>query len=166
VESEGIPTTYVPFRNANLLSMATSYAEAHEASAIFIGAHSKDFAGYPDCRPAFFEAFQQVIEVGTNPGTEISLEAPLVEWSKTEIAERGLKLGEHERADHRHRREGGRPRHGTGPGPGGRLSAFGPPSFPVDMAGVRTVGAPRRDSHFSKFESERPSDESRPREGP
>jgi 7-cyano-7-deazaguanine synthase len=93
MESEEIPSTYVPFRNANLLSMATSYAEAHDASAIFIGAHSEDFAGYPDCRPAFFEAFQQVIDVGTKPETDITLEAPFVEWSKTDIAERGLELG-------------------------------------------------------------------------
>jgi 7-cyano-7-deazaguanine synthase len=92
MESEEIPTSYVPFRNANLLSMATSYAEAQEASAIFIGAHSEDFAGYPDCRPAFFEAFQQVIDVGTKPETEITLEAPFVEWSKTDIVERGLEL--------------------------------------------------------------------------
>jgi len=93
MESKEIPTSYVPFRNANLLSMATSYAEAQEASAIFIGAHSEDFAGYPDCRPAFFEAFQQVIEVGTKPETNIKLEAPFVEWSKTDIVERGLELG-------------------------------------------------------------------------
>jgi 7-cyano-7-deazaguanine synthase len=93
MENEEIPTSYVPFRNANLLSMATSFAEAQAASAIFIGAHSEDFAGYPDCRPAFFEAFQQVIEVGTKPETDISLEAPFVEWSKTDIAERGLELG-------------------------------------------------------------------------
>jgi len=92
MESEEIPTSYVPFRNANLLSIATSYAEAQEASAVFIGAHSEDFAGYPDCRPAFFEAFQQVIDVGTKPETEISLEAPFVEWSKTDIVECGLEL--------------------------------------------------------------------------
>ena len=93
MESDEIPTSYVPFRNANLLSMATSYAEANDASAIFIGAHSEDFSGYPDCRPAFFEAFQQLIDVGTKPETEISLESPFVEWSKTDIAERGLELG-------------------------------------------------------------------------
>ncbi|AUV82029.1 7-cyano-7-deazaguanine synthase QueC [Salinigranum rubrum] len=92
-ESDEIPTSYVPFRNANLLSMATSYAEARGASAVFIGAHSEDFAGYPDCRPAFFEAFQNVIDVGTKPGTEIGLHAPFVEWSKTDIAKRGLELG-------------------------------------------------------------------------
>jgi len=91
--SEGIPTSYVPFRNANLLSMAVSYAEANNCDALFIGAHSEDFAGYPDCRPEFFEAFQQVIDVGTKPETEIELVAPFVEWSKTDIAERGLELG-------------------------------------------------------------------------
>jgi 7-cyano-7-deazaguanine synthase len=92
-EGEEIPTSYVPFRNANLLSMAVSYAEANDCAAVFIGAHSEDFAGYPDCRPAFFEAFQQVVDVGTKPDTDISLVAPFVEWSKTDIAERGLELG-------------------------------------------------------------------------
>ncbi len=89
---DDIPDTYVPFRNANLLSMAVSYAEANDCEAVFIGAHSEDFSGYPDCRPAFFEAFQSVVETGTKPGTDISIEAPFVEWSKTEIAERGVEL--------------------------------------------------------------------------
>jgi len=93
LDSDEIPTSYVPFRNANLLSMAVSYAEANDCSAVFIGAHSEDFSGYPDCRPAFFETFQQVIDVGTKPETEIELVAPFVEWSKTDIAERGLELG-------------------------------------------------------------------------
>jgi 7-cyano-7-deazaguanine synthase len=93
LESDEIPTSYVPFRNSNLLSMAVSYAEANDCSAVFIGAHSEDFAGYPDCRPEFFDAFQQVIDVGTKPDTEIELVAPFVEWSKTDIAERGLELG-------------------------------------------------------------------------
>jgi 7-cyano-7-deazaguanine synthase len=93
LESDEIPTSYVPFRNANLLSMAVSYAEANDCSAVFIGAHSEDFAGYPDCRPEFFDAFQQVIDVGTKPDTVIELVAPFVEWSKTDIAERGLELG-------------------------------------------------------------------------
>ncbi|MCU4717583.1 7-cyano-7-deazaguanine synthase QueC [Halapricum hydrolyticum] len=92
-DSNDIPTSYVPFRNANLLSMAVSYAEANDCSAVFIGAHSEDFSGYPDCRPVFFDAFQQVIDVGTKPDTEIELVAPFVEWSKTDIAERGLELG-------------------------------------------------------------------------
>ncbi|MCU4717570.1 7-cyano-7-deazaguanine synthase QueC [Halapricum hydrolyticum] len=93
LDSDGIPSSYVPFRNANLLSMAVSYAEANDCSAIFIGAHSEDFSGYPDCRPDFFEAFQQVIDIGTKPETDIELVAPFVEWSKTDIAERGLELG-------------------------------------------------------------------------
>ena len=92
VESDEIPTSYVPFRNSNLLSTATSYAEANDCSALFIGAHSEDYSGYPDCRPEFFEAFQQVIEVGTKPETKITLEAPFVEWSKTEIAKHGVNL--------------------------------------------------------------------------
>ncbi|WP_275738012.1 7-cyano-7-deazaguanine synthase QueC [Halorhabdus sp. SVX81] len=93
LESDEIPTSYVPFRNANLLSMATSYAEANDCSAVFIGAHSEDFSGYPDCRPAFFDAFEDVIDAGTKPETEIDLIAPFVEWSKTDIAERGMELG-------------------------------------------------------------------------
>jgi len=92
VDDEEIPDTYVPFRNANLLSMAVSYAEATGCTAIFVGAHSEDFSGYPDCRPAFFEAFQDVIDAGTKPDTDIELVAPFVEWSKTEIAERGQEL--------------------------------------------------------------------------
>jgi 7-cyano-7-deazaguanine synthase len=92
LDSEEIPSSYVPFRNANLLSMAVSYAEANDCTAVFIGAHSEDFSGYPDCRPAFFEAFQGVIDAGTKPETDIELIAPFVEWSKTDIAERGLEL--------------------------------------------------------------------------
>ncbi|WP_267639237.1 7-cyano-7-deazaguanine synthase QueC [Haloarchaeobius amylolyticus] len=91
-EDDEIPDTYVPFRNANLLSMAVSYAEANDCDAVFIGAHSEDFAGYPDCRPAFFEAFENVVDVGTKPETDISIEAPFVEWSKTDIARRGVDL--------------------------------------------------------------------------
>ena len=93
LESDEIPDTYVPFRNANLLSMAVSCAEANGCDAVFLGAHSEDFAGYPDCRPAFFEAFQRVADVGTADDTEIAIEAPFVERSKTDIAERGLELG-------------------------------------------------------------------------
>ncbi|MDQ2049215.1 7-cyano-7-deazaguanine synthase QueC [Natronolimnohabitans sp. A-GB9] len=92
MESDEIPTSYVPFRNANLLAMAVSYAEANDCEAVFIGAHSEDFSGYPDCRPEFFEAFESVVDVGTKPETEISIEAPFVECSKTEIAERGVDL--------------------------------------------------------------------------
>jgi 7-cyano-7-deazaguanine synthase len=92
LESEEIPSSYVPFRNANLLAMAVSYAEANGCEAVFMGAHSEDYSGYPDCRPEFFDAFQQVIDVGTKPGTAIELEAPFVDWSKTDIVERGVEL--------------------------------------------------------------------------
>lgn len=92
LESDEIPSSYVPFRNANLLSMAVSYAEANDCSKVFMGAHSEDYSGYPDCRPEFFDAFQKVIQVGTKPDTTIELAAPFVEWSKTDIVERGVDL--------------------------------------------------------------------------
>ena len=92
LESDEVPSSYVPFRNANLLSMATSYAEANDCGAVFMGAHSEDFSGYPDCRPEFFEAFQTVVDVGTKDGTSINVEAPFTEWSKTDIAARGTEL--------------------------------------------------------------------------
>ncbi|ATW89255.1 7-cyano-7-deazaguanine synthase [Halohasta litchfieldiae] len=93
LDSEEIPDTYVPFRNANLLSMAVSFAEANGCEAVFVGAHSEDFSGYPDCRPEFFDAFETMVEVGTKPETEITIEVPFVESTKTEIAERGVDLG-------------------------------------------------------------------------
>lgn len=93
LDSDDIPNSYVPFRNANLLSMAVSYAEANSCEAVFMGAHSEDFSGYPDCRPEFFEAFEQVVDVGTKPKTKIEILAPFAEWSKTEIAQHGLELG-------------------------------------------------------------------------
>jgi 7-cyano-7-deazaguanine synthase len=93
VDAEEVPDTYVPFRNANLLSMAVSTAEANDCDAVFVGAHSEDYSGYPDCRPEFFEAFQSVVDVGTHPETSIEIVAPFVEWSKTDIAERGTELG-------------------------------------------------------------------------
>jgi 7-cyano-7-deazaguanine synthase len=91
--SEEIPSSYVPFRNANLLSMAVSYAEARACEAVFVGAHSEDYAGYPDCRPEFFAAFEAMVDVGTKPETEISIEVPFVDDSKTDIARRGIELG-------------------------------------------------------------------------
>lgn len=92
LECDEVPSSYVPFRNANLLSMAVSYAEANDCSAVFIGAHSEDFSGYPDCRPRFFDAFQAVIDSGTKDDTEIQLNAPFVDCSKTDIVERGNEL--------------------------------------------------------------------------
>ena len=92
MHDDGVPDSYVPFRNANLLSMAVSYAEANGCTAVFIGAHSEDYSGYPDCRPAFFRAFQDVVDRGTSPAADISIEAPFVDATKTDIAERGLEL--------------------------------------------------------------------------
>ncbi|MGC9435126.1 MAG: 7-cyano-7-deazaguanine synthase QueC [Methanomicrobiales archaeon] len=92
-ESDGLPTTYVPFRNANLLSIATSYAEARGAEAVFIAVQARDYAGYPDCRPAFIEAFQRVMDLGTGPKTRIALKTPFIGMDKTEILARGIALG-------------------------------------------------------------------------
>ncbi len=88
-----MPNTYVPFRNANLLSIATSFAEARGADAIFIGVQSHDYSGYPDCRPQFIEAFQKVIDLGTKDTTKITLFAPFISMTKTDILQEGLKLG-------------------------------------------------------------------------
>ena len=88
-----IPNTYVPFRNANLLSIATSFAEAQGADAIFIGVQSLDYSGYPDCRPQFIEAFQKVIDLGTKDTTKITLFAPFITMTKTDILMEGLKIG-------------------------------------------------------------------------
>jgi 7-cyano-7-deazaguanine synthase len=87
-----IPNTYVPFRNANLLSVATSFAEAREADAIFIGVQSLDYSGYPDCRPQFIEAFQRVIDLGTKEGTHIKLITPFIHFTKTDILREGINL--------------------------------------------------------------------------
>jgi len=88
-----IPTTYVPFRNANLLSIATSFAESREADAIFIGVQSLDYSGYPDCRPQFIEAFQKVIDLGTKGTTKITLFTPFITMNKADILKEGLNLG-------------------------------------------------------------------------
>jgi len=88
-----VPNTYVPFRNANLLSIATSFAEATAADAIFIGVQSLDYSGYPDCRPQFIEAFQKVIELGTKDTTKITLRTPFIRMTKTDILRVGMTLG-------------------------------------------------------------------------
>jgi 7-cyano-7-deazaguanine synthase len=90
---EELPDTYVPFRNGNLLSIATSAAEARGADAIFIGAQAHDYSGYPDCRPAFLEAFQEVINRGTKDTTSITLQAPFVHMTKADILRIGMSLG-------------------------------------------------------------------------
>jgi 7-cyano-7-deazaguanine synthase len=90
--AQGIPTSYVPFRNAHLLSIATSWAEVIGATAIYIGAVAEDSSGYPDCRPEFYEAFQQVIGRGTKPETKIEIKTPVIAMKKSEIVELGQRL--------------------------------------------------------------------------
>jgi 7-cyano-7-deazaguanine synthase len=89
----GIPVTYVPFRNAHFLSVAVSWAEAIGAGAIYIGAVAEDSSGYPDCRPEYYRAFQNVIREGTRPETEIEIVTPVIAWKKSEIIRRGVELG-------------------------------------------------------------------------
>lgn len=86
-----IPSTYVPARNIIFLSFALSYAEAVGAGAIFIGAHSVDYSGYPDCRPEFFKAFQKVVQTGTKE-KKIKVIAPLLKMNKTQIMKLAMKL--------------------------------------------------------------------------
>jgi len=92
LESKEIPTSYVPFRNANLLSIATSWAEVLKATRIYIGAVAEDSSGYPDCRPEFYAAFERTIEVGTKPDTLIEIVTPIIHLSKAEIVQKGIEL--------------------------------------------------------------------------
>lgn len=87
-----IPVTYVPFRNAHFLSAAVSWAEVLGARKIFIGAVEQDSSGYPDCRPAYYAAFNQLIRTGTRDG-DIEVLTPLINRSKKEIVQLGLELG-------------------------------------------------------------------------
>ncbi len=92
LESKVIPTSYVPFRNANMLAIATSWAEVIGATSIYIGAVAEDSSGYPDCRPEFYEAFQQTINTGTKPNTRIEIRTPIIHLSKAEIVKKGIEL--------------------------------------------------------------------------
>ena len=86
-----IPVTYVPFRNAHFLAVAVSWAEVISAEKIYIGAVEQDSSGYPDCRPAYYQAFNQVIKVGTREGN-IEIITPLIGMRKAEIVRLGLEL--------------------------------------------------------------------------
>jgi 7-cyano-7-deazaguanine synthase len=88
-----IPVTYVPFRNAHFLSVAVSWAEATGAGAIYIGAVAEDSSGYPDCRPEYYQAFQELIRRGTRPETKIEIVTPVIRLKKSEIIRRGVELG-------------------------------------------------------------------------
>lgn len=87
-----IPSSYVPFRNANILAACVSWAEVLGASAVFIGAVYEDSSGYPDCRPEFFIAFGKMAELGTKPETNIKIETPIIHLSKKEIVQKGIEL--------------------------------------------------------------------------
>jgi 7-cyano-7-deazaguanine synthase len=93
LDAPGIPTSYVPFRNANLLAAAVSWAEVLGARALFVGAVEEDSSGYPDCRRSFFDAFEAVIREGTRPGTDLRIITPVIGSTKREIVLRGVELG-------------------------------------------------------------------------
>jgi 7-cyano-7-deazaguanine synthase len=87
-----VPVTYVPFRNAHFLAVAVSWAEVLDADKVYIGAVEPDSSGYPDCRPAYYEAFNQVVKTGTKDG-RIDIVTPLIAMRKAEIVRLGLELG-------------------------------------------------------------------------
>jgi 7-cyano-7-deazaguanine synthase len=93
LSAPGIPSSYVPFRNAHLLAAAVSWGEVIGATSIYIGAVAEDSSGYPDCRPEFYDAFQKVLDIGTKPETHITIETPVIGMRKSEIVQRGLELG-------------------------------------------------------------------------
>ena len=93
LQSGEIPTSYVPFRNAHFLTIAVSWAEVVGAEAVYLGAVEQDSSGYPDCRKEFYEAFQQVVELGTRPQTRIEILTPLIGMKKSEIVTLGSRLG-------------------------------------------------------------------------
>ena len=88
-----VPSSYVPFRNAHLLSAAVSWGEVMGARAIFVGAVWEDSSGYPDCRPAFYRAFEEAVRLGTRPETSLRIETPVISMAKAEIVRQGLALG-------------------------------------------------------------------------
>lgn len=90
--SREIPTSYVPFRNSHMLSIATSWAEVIGAQRIYIGAVAEDSSGYPDCRPEFYETFQRAIDAGTKPETHVTIMTPVILLRKSEIVTRGVEL--------------------------------------------------------------------------
>ena len=93
---DAIPPTYVPARNTVFLSMALAWAEALDADAVFIGANSVDYSGYPDCRPEYIDAMQRAVDLGTKRGVEgrpIAIRAPILTYTKADIVRKGIELG-------------------------------------------------------------------------
>lgn len=93
LESKAIPTSYVPFRNAHFLAAAVSWAEVIGATRIYIGAVFADSSGYPDCRPEYYQAFNELVRRGTKPETRIEVVTPLIGLHKHEIIRKGIALG-------------------------------------------------------------------------
>lgn len=96
IDSGEIPVTYVPARNTVMLSLALGYAEVVNARAIFIGVNAVDYSGYPDCRPVFISAFEELAQVATKAGVEgqrVTIHTPLIDLSKADIIRRGMALG-------------------------------------------------------------------------
>jgi 7-cyano-7-deazaguanine synthase len=96
LDAEDIPSTYVPARNTIFLSLALAWAETLGAADVFIGVNALDYSGYPDCRPAYLRAFEDLARLATRAGvtgTRFHIHAPLIEMSKAEIVRRGLALG-------------------------------------------------------------------------
>ncbi|PSO96877.1 MAG: 7-cyano-7-deazaguanine synthase QueC [Cyanobacteria bacterium QS_7_48_42] len=94
--SQNIPITYVPARNTIFLSFALAYAEARDAGRVYLGVNALDYSGYPDCRPDYIQAMQEVFRLGTKQGREgdaIAIVTPLIEFKKTEIIQLGNQLG-------------------------------------------------------------------------
>lgn len=92
IKSKKIPTSYVPFRNANILAIATSWAEVIGAKRIFIGAVEEDSSGYPDCRKSFFDAYNEAIRLGTKNSSNIKIETPIINYTKKQIVEIAIKM--------------------------------------------------------------------------
>ena len=90
--SKEIPTSYVPFRNANILAACVSWAEVLKAKAVFIGAVQEDSSGYPDCRADFFSAFEKMVQLGTKPSTCLEIKTPIINLTKKEIIKLGMEL--------------------------------------------------------------------------
>ena len=89
---EGVPVTYVPFRNGIFLSIAAAVAEKHTAEALFIGVVEEDSSGYPDCRESYIEEMQKAINMGTKEETHLEIKMPLVALKKSEIVQKSLEL--------------------------------------------------------------------------
>lgn len=92
LNNKNIPSSYVPFRNANILSACVSWAEVLNAKAVFIGAVYEDSSGYPDCTPDFFSAYEKMVDLGTKPETNIKIVTPIINLSKAEIVKKGIEL--------------------------------------------------------------------------